>query len=100
MKKIVGFWNPSVILTYLGLEISVFGMYLAAEAGDENAVLLPKKQVPEGMKTGDSVEVFIYRDSEDRLIATTAKPYITLGELAVLKVRETARIGALPPRAR
>ena len=82
------------VQTLLAVREKDFGMYLAAEAGDENAVLLPKKQVPEGMKTGDSVEVFIYRDSEDRLIATTAKPYITLGELAVLKVRETARIGA------
>lgn len=71
-----------------------FGLYLSENAGDENAVLLPRKQAPEGIKTGDPVEVFIYRDSEDRLIATTAKPLITVGELAVLRVRETASIGA------
>lgn len=58
-------------------------------------ILLPKNQVPQDVKIGDDIEVFVYRDSEDRLIATVKKPKITLsGELAVLKVAETNNIGA------
>ena len=58
-----------------------FGVYLGNE---EERVLLPKKQVPEGIEIGDPVEVFLYKDSSDRLIATTNEPKLTLGELAVL----------------
>ena len=61
-----------------------FGIYLGA--GGEDRVLLPKKQVPEGISVGDELDVFIYRDSSDRLIATVKQPYINLGNLAVLKV--------------
>lgn len=68
-----------------------FGVYLGDE---ENKVLLPKKQVPEGTKIGDEIRVFIYRDSSDRLIATVNEPLITLGKLAVLKVNQVANIGA------
>lgn len=57
-----------------------FGVYLAEEEDQENRVLLPVKQVPEGAKTGDELEVFLYKDSKDRLIATTAESYITLGK--------------------
>lgn len=71
-----------------------FGVYLAEEAGSIDKVLLPKKQVPEGTDTGSRIEVFIYRDSKDRLIATTAEPKLTLGELAVLTVKEVGKIGA------
>ncbi|MBO5159865.1 MAG: S1 RNA-binding domain-containing protein [Lachnospiraceae bacterium] len=71
-----------------------FGVYLAEEAGSTDKVLLPKKQVPEGIENGSKIEVFIYRDSKDRLIATTAVPKITLGELAVLTVKEVGKIGA------
>lgn len=71
-----------------------FGVYLAEEAGSTDKVLLPKKQVPEGTDTGSQIEVFIYRDSKDRLIATTAAPKLTLGELAVLTVKEVGKIGA------
>lgn len=70
-----------------------FGVYLGEEASEER-VLLPKKQVPEGVQIGDEMEVFLYRDSEDRLIATTAKPKLTLGGTAKLTVKEVARIGA------
>lgn len=69
-----------------------FGIYLGA--GGEDKVLLPKKQVPEGMGIGDELDVFIYRDSSDRLIATVKQPYINLGNLAVLTVREVGKIGA------
>ena len=71
-----------------------FGVYLAEEAGSTDKVLLPKKQVPEGTENGAKLEVFIYRDSKDRLIATTAAPKVTLGELAVLTVKEVGKIGA------
>jgi predicted RNA-binding protein (virulence factor B family) len=57
-------------------------------------VLLPKKQVPEGIELGDPVEVFLYKDSDDRLIATTNEPKVELGELAVLKVADTNKFGA------
>ena len=68
-----------------------FGVYLGTE---EDRVILPKKEAPDGAEIGDPVEVFLYKDSSDRLIATTAMPKIVLGELAVLKVKETGRIGA------
>ncbi|SHK20912.1 CvfB family protein [Hespellia stercorisuis] len=68
-----------------------FGIYLGS---DEERVLLPKKQVPEDVEMGDPVEVFLYKDSDDRLIATTQEPKLTLGELAVLKVVDTGKLGA------
>ena len=68
-----------------------FGVYLGNK---DDKVLLPKKQVPKDVEIGDPVEVFLYKDSSDRLIATTQEPKITLGELAVLKVADTGRIGA------
>lgn len=71
-----------------------FGVYLAEEAGLEQRVLLPAKQVPEGVRTGDELEVFLYKDSKDRLIATTNQPKITLGGLCVLRVLEIGKIGA------
>lgn len=71
-----------------------FGVYLAEHERDEMRVLLPYKQVPEGTSIGDEMEVFLYKDSKDRLIATTNKPKLTLGGLAVLKVLEVGKIGA------
>ncbi len=71
-----------------------FGVYLAEDSASTEKVLLPKKQVPEGTDTGSQIEVFIYRDSKDRLIATTVSPKVTLGELAVLTVKEVGKIGA------
>lgn len=71
-----------------------FGVYLGENAGDETAVLLPKKQVPEGGEIGDKVSVFIYKDSSDRLIATTAAPKLQVGETALLEVKDVAKIGA------
>ncbi len=68
-----------------------FGVYLGS---DEERVLLPKKQVPEGLEPGDPIEVFLYKDSSDRLIATTNEPKITMGKLAVLEVADVGRIGA------
>ena len=73
------------------VKIVDFGVYLGS---DEERVLLPKKQVPEGIEVGDPVEVFLYKDSSDRMIATTKEPKITLGQLAVLEVADVGRIGA------
>ncbi len=71
-----------------------FGVYLAEAPGDEERVLLPGKQAPEDAETGDQIEVFVYRDSKDRLISTTSIPKLTLGETAVLKVADVGKIGA------
>lgn len=75
-----------------------FGIYLQELSPDPDAekleVLLPKKQVPEGAKVGDEIEVFLYKDSQDRLIATTSKAKISMGELAVLKVVQVNKMGA------
>lgn len=71
-----------------------FGVYLSEEQGAEEKVLLPIKQVPPNAKAGDIIEVFIYRDSKDRMIATVNKPKVLLGEAAVLRVAQTGKIGA------
>lgn len=69
------------------------GAYLK-ESGSAETVLLPGKEIPEGAQIGDLLTVFLYKDSEDRLIATTAKPKITAGEMALLTVKQTSPIGA------
>ena len=68
-----------------------FGVYLGTES---EHVLLPKKQVPRGLEPGDPVEVFLYKDSRDRLIATTNEPKLTHGGLAILEVIDTGKNGA------
>ncbi|HKM01873.1 MAG TPA: S1-like domain-containing RNA-binding protein [Sedimentibacter sp.] len=72
------------------------GVYLKSEANEnpEDRVLLPIKQVPENAQVGDKINVFIYRDSSDRIIATVRKPKIVMGEITYLKVVEMSRIGA------
>lgn len=78
-----------------------FGAYLVPEelkdkkvpAANEH-VLLPKKQVPAGAKRGDAIEVFLYLDSADRLIATTTLPKLSLGEVGRLAVKDVTKIGA------
>lgn len=84
----IGEWNHLTIM-----KEKDFGVYLAEKQYEEE-VLLPRKQVPAGAKTGDELDVFIYRDSADRLIATTNHPLLTMGELAVLKCVNTTGIGA------
>lgn len=74
-----------------------FGVYLADPEDGKNAeekVLLPGKEVPENTQAGDRLEVFLYRDSKDRMIATTRSPKLSLGKTAVLKVKEVGEIGA------
>lgn len=68
------------------------GLYLGDNENTE--LLLPRKYVPKAVKVGDEIEVFIYKDSEDRLIATTLKPYAQVGEFACLRVKDVSRLGA------
>ncbi len=70
------------------------GVYLSSDEAPGLEVLLPGNQVPPGAKKGDSLSVFLYRDSEDRLTATTATPYIQLHQIAPLRVKDTTKIGA------
>ncbi|WP_020396971.1 CvfB family protein [Thiolinea disciformis] len=69
-----------------------FGLYL--DGGSYGEILLPKRYIPAGLQVGQMLDVFIYLDSEDRLIATTEKPLATVGECAYLKVVDTNRYGA------
>ena len=69
-----------------------FGMYL--DAGEVGDVLLPKRYIPEGTKVGDVVDVFLYLDSEERLIATTEHPLVEVNEFAFLQVKWTNEYGA------
>jgi hypothetical protein len=72
-----------------------FGVYLAERGNEEKErVLLPIRQVPESCQVGDEIEVFIYKDSKDRLISTTNEPKLMMGQVALLKVAQTGRIGA------
>ena len=69
-----------------------FGVYLN---GDEDGeILLPKRYVPEGTKPGDILNVFIYLDMEERLVATTLQPYVQVGEFACLEVAWVNQFGA------
>ena len=70
------------------------GDYLGAGGSMEQGVLLPRKQVPDGIKVGDELEVFLYKDSEDRLIATVREPLLAIGELGLLTVVQAGSIGA------
>ena len=72
-----------------------FGVYLAPSKEEaEERVLLPVKQVPEGAQPGEELEVFIYRDSKDRLIATTNTPKLVMGQVAELTVSQVSKFGA------
>ena len=72
-----------------------FGVYLASSAGpEEEKVLLPRKQVPEGSAVGDKLTVFVYRDSQDRMIATVREPKLLMGQVAELEVVQLGKIGA------
>jgi len=71
-----------------------FGVYLAEREQEETRVLLPAKQVPQGTGLGDEIEVFVYKDSKDRMISTTQEPKLKLGEFKVLTVVSVQKIGA------
>ena len=69
-----------------------FGIYL--DGGDLGEILMPKRYVPEGTMPGDMLETFIYLDSEDRLVATTEKPFAMVEEFALLQVVSVTQVGA------
>ncbi|MBQ3191248.1 MAG: GntR family transcriptional regulator [Bacteroides sp] len=69
-----------------------FGVYL--NGGDDGEILLPTRYVPENCKPGDVLNVFIYLDNEERLIATTLQPYVQVGEFACLEVAWVNEYGA------
>ena len=77
------------------IRMTSIGAYLNTEgASNEDDILLPMNQVPKDIELDDEIEVFVYRDSEDRMIATMKKPDITIGELAPLRVVDNSKIGA------
>lgn len=76
----------------VAVRATVNGLYFADK--DKNEVLLPKNEVESNMEIGDVCELFIYKDSEDRLIATKKDPFIHLGELKRLRVIQVTKIGA------
>lgn len=77
------------------IRITRIGAFLNVQhlSGGED-ILLPMNQVPQDIEIGDEIEVFVYKDSEDRMIATAKKPKITIGEFALLTVVDNLRIGA------
>jgi uncharacterized protein len=72
-------------------KLSAIGAYLVSEMGD---ILMPTKYVPEGLKPGEHVKVFVYLDSEDRLLATTLTPKAQVGDFALMEVKDTGSVGA------
>ncbi len=71
-----------------------FGVYLAEDKEAQERVLLPKKELDESVKIGSALEIFLYKDSQDRLIATRRQPLLTIGQTAVVKVKDVTKIGA------
>lgn len=69
-----------------------FGMYL--DGGEHGEILIPTRYIPKNTKVGDAIEVFVYLDSDDRLIATTEKPYAMVDDFALLRVASVNAIGA------
>ncbi len=85
----------SIIGQYADLKVAKlvdFGVYLEGE--NEELILLPAQYVPEKTQIDDTISVFVYRDSEDRIIATTLKPFATVGQFAAMKVKVVSRVGA------
>jgi hypothetical protein len=74
------------------LRLTSVGMFLGD--GEGNEVLLPNKYVPETLREGEPIEVFVYTDSEDRPVATTLEPAIQLGQFGYLRVTAVTRFGA------
>lgn len=74
--------------------ITPIGAYLSDGIDEKDVVLLPEKEVSRNSRAGNEIEVFVYRDSKDRLISTMREPKIQLGEFAVLKVADVTKVGA------
>lgn len=91
MKKIDEKIKQGVVNTLRVNRVSEPGIYLIS--GDETEVLLPNAYVKKDMAIDSLLDVFIYTDSEDRLVATTLKPYLYLNEFANLKIVDSAKFG-------
>lgn len=77
------------------IRMTKIGAFLNTQYGsDKEDILLPMNQVPQDIEIGDEIEVFVYKDSEDRMIATMKKPKLTIGEFAPLRVVDNSKIGA------
>jgi predicted RNA-binding protein (virulence factor B family) len=76
------------------LRITTPGAYVGKATDERDAILVPTRELPQGAKVGDQLEVFIYLDSDDRPIATTTPPALALGEVTFLEVTEVNNIGA------
>ncbi len=74
--------------------LTPIGAYLSDGFDTTDVVLLPEKEVPKNSRAGDQIDVFVYRDSKDRLISTTREPKIQVGEFAALKVADVTKVGA------
>lgn len=83
----IGKWNTLEVLKELD-----FGIYL--DGKEQGEVLMPIRYVPKDVKIGDTIDAFIYFDSEDRIIATTEKPFAQVGDFALLQVVSVSGIGA------
>lgn len=83
----LGKWNTLTVVKTVD-----FGVYL--DGGEWGEILMPKEYVPLGCGVDDEVSVFVYFDSEDRIVATTERPYVQVGEFAFLKVVGVASMGA------
>ena len=83
----IGKYNKLQVVKFLD-----FGIYL--DGDEKGEILLPIKQVPPNLEVDDFIEVFIYNDSEDRIIATTREPYAIVGEFVLLKTVEVNKFGA------
>jgi len=84
---IIGKINKLKVVKILG-----FGAYL--DGGDGLEILLPTRYVPKACEEGDIVEVFIYHDNENRLIATTVRPLAIVGEFRKMQVKDVSQVGA------
>lgn len=74
------------------LKLVEFGLYL--DGGDGLEILMPNRYIPEGAKEGDTLQVFVYQDSEARLIATNEHPYATVGQIASMRINSVNQVGA------
>jgi predicted RNA-binding protein (virulence factor B family) len=93
----MGFHKMSIVGKKINLEVlrnTEIGLFLDTENREHDGILLPKRYIPKGVDVGDFIDVFIYRDSEDRIIATRLEPYIHIGEFAYLTVNKVESYGA------
>ncbi|MBR1941576.1 MAG: GntR family transcriptional regulator [Bacteroidaceae bacterium] len=87
MSILLGKYNQLEVVKFVD-----FGLYL--NGGDDGEILLPKRYIPEGIKEGDLLNVFLYLDNEERLVATTQTPLIQVGEFGYLEVSWVNQYGA------